>query len=53
MEDLTNVDFIACGNFHTVCKKYNNDIFVWGLNITGQLGIGYKSVLGSIYKCKD
>ena len=40
IESLTNVDFIACGFDHTICKTFENKLFSWGKNSSGQLGIG-------------
>ena len=38
---LKDVDFIECGGDHAICKTLNNnDIYVWGCNEQGQLGIG-------------
>ena len=32
------IDFFSCCGFHTVCKSYENEYFVWGCNNYGQLG---------------
>ena len=39
IESLKDVEFIACGGFHTFCKTINNDIYSWGFNNYGQLGL--------------
>ena len=37
---LTDVEFVECGGFHVFCKTFNNEIFSWGDNRCGQLGLG-------------
>jgi alpha-tubulin suppressor-like RCC1 family protein len=32
---------IACGSYHTVILKNNDDVYVFGLNNYGQLGLGH------------
>ena len=36
--DLHNVEYIVCGNNHSICKTYNNTYYGWGDNKNGQLG---------------
>ena len=37
---LKDVEFIECGYSYTFCKTLNNEIFCWGENSLGQLGLG-------------
>jgi alpha-tubulin suppressor-like RCC1 family protein len=34
---------IACGNFHTVLLKNNEEVYVFGRNYNGQLGLGHNN----------
>ena len=36
---LEDIDFVACGSYFLICKCMNNDIFVFGGNSRGQLGV--------------
>ena len=36
--DLHNVEYIACGGHHSICKTYDNTYYGWGSNGFGQLG---------------
>ena len=36
--DLHNVEYIVCGNLHSICKTSNNTYYGWGSNYYGQLG---------------
>jgi len=36
---LKDVEFIECGGYHAFCKTLNNEIFCWGRNDRGQLGL--------------
>ena len=40
IESLKDVDFVECGDSYTICKCINSDIYAWGGNDVGQLGIG-------------
>ena len=40
IESLRDVEFIECGHRFTFCKTKYNDIFCWGSNLYGQLGLG-------------
>src|SRR6185437_3864749 len=37
------VSFITCGNYHSICLSENNLCYIWGRNISGQLGLGDKN----------
>ena len=37
---MKGVEFIECGASYTFCKTFNNEIFCWGQNQFGQLGLG-------------
>lgn len=34
---------IACGDFHSLCLTNNGELYSWGSNKYGQLGLGYES----------
>ena len=36
--DLYNIEYIACGGYHSICKTYDNIYYGWGSNLSGQLG---------------
>ena len=36
--DLHNVEYIACGHDHIICKTYDNTYYGWGSNFYGQIG---------------
>ena len=40
ISSLKDVEFIACGGYHIFCKTLNNEIYCWGFNYHGQLGLG-------------
>ena len=42
ISSLKDVEFIECGGNHTFCKTLNNEIFCWGSNNYGQLGLVIK-----------
>ena len=31
---------VVCGRFHTLCVTATSQVFAWGLNSSGQLGLG-------------
>ena len=33
------IEFIECGHYHTFCKIVNGDVYSWGCNNFGQLGL--------------
>merc|ERR1712000_210112 len=39
ISSLKDVEFIECGNEHTFCKTLSNEIYCWGNNYFGQVGI--------------
>ena len=51
--NLKDVEFVECGGGHTVCKTKNNEIYVWGNNNAGQLGITGVLLPCSPQLCKD
>lgn len=38
--NVNNVEYIACGHFHSICKTYDNKYYSCGDNRCGQLGHG-------------
>ena len=40
IESLENVDFVACGGSNVLCKTFDNEIYGWGSNEKGTLGLG-------------
>merc|ERR1739848_366530 len=40
IEDLSEITRIECGDFHSLCIDINNDLYVFGENSFGQLGLG-------------
>ena len=41
IESLKDVEFVECGGFHVFCKTQNNQLFSWGSNTYGELGLGH------------
>ena len=39
-EDGSVVEEVACGYAHTVARTASGNVWVWGLNVKGQLGLG-------------
>ena len=39
ISSLKDVEFIESGGYHTFCKTLNNEVFCWGDNKYGQLGL--------------
>ena len=39
IESIKGIEFIECGGSHTFCKTLNNEIYCWGRNHCGQLGL--------------
>ena len=39
----TPVLSVACGKFHTVALAQSGDVYAWGSNESGQLGLGHRS----------
>ena len=50
---LKDVEFIECGGNHIFCKTLNNEIFCWGFNGNGQLGLGNKDNVYSPNRFSD
>ena len=42
VSSLKDVEFIECGTSHVFCKTLNNEVYCWGYNHSGQLGLGNK-----------
>ena len=42
IEELTEITRIECGRSHSMCINSNNDLYVFGYNVYGQLGLGDK-----------
>ncbi len=38
--NLNNVISVSCGDYHTMCITTNGDLYAWGDNSYGQLGLG-------------
>ena len=43
-----NITMVECGGAHTVIKSYSNEIYAFGLNDKGQLGLGVVGNFSSI-----
>ena len=39
IDGLSDIEFVECGGYHVFCKTLNNEIYVWGNNELGELGI--------------
>ena len=53
IEGLKDIDFISCGSSPVICKSYSGDIFSWGCNIRGQLGINTTGYEYEPVKCDN
>ena len=40
IESLNDVEFVECGGEFVFCKTFDNQVFCWGRNYSGQLGLG-------------
>ena len=40
IDDLSEIIRIECGKYHSMCIDINNDLYVFGYNYFGQLGLG-------------
>ena len=40
IEGLSDIKRIECGNSHSICIDSNHDVYVFGCNVSGQLGLG-------------
>lgn len=45
LPDLNNVISVSCGQFHTLCLTSDGNVFAWGDNKHGQLGLDQSRVL--------
>ena len=50
---LSGIEFIECGKNHVICVDIYFDIYVWGRNESGQLGINHFRDVYKPFKCKD
>ena len=41
ISSLKDVEFVECGELHVFCKTIHNEIYSWGDNEYGQLGLGH------------
>jgi alpha-tubulin suppressor-like RCC1 family protein len=48
--DLPNVKKISCGKNYTMALTYSNEIYAWGCNRYGQLGLNHTSDIDSPHK---
>ena len=39
IEELSEITRIECGYYHSMCIDINNDLYVFGINKNGQLGL--------------
>lgn len=44
-----NIKDISCGKFHTMLYMNNGDLYVFGQNLYGQLGLGYNKIGPNIH----
>jgi hypothetical protein len=49
LSDLKIID-ISCGDYHSLALTSNGDVYAWGLNESGQIGIESGTVLQSLMK---
>ena len=40
MKQLRDIEYVANGGYHSICKSYEGQVWVFGRNSSGQLGIG-------------
>jgi len=40
VQGITNADSVACGEAHVLCVTSEGQLFAWGQNSCGQLGVG-------------
>jgi alpha-tubulin suppressor-like RCC1 family protein len=41
--DLPSIKKIICGSYHTIALTHSGEIYVWGSNSHGQLGLGHET----------
>ena len=51
IESLENVDYVECGNGFVICCSLNNEIYGWGSNYHGQLGVQNRTDTREPMKC--
>ena len=50
--DISNVDFVVCGNNYTICKNLDNSVYLWGNNYNGELGFDNPTIVTKPIKCE-
>merc|ERR1712227_320537 len=53
VDSLEDIDFVECGHEYIICKDFRNDIYVWGDNNEGQLGLGTRNKRHKPIKCDN
>lgn len=53
IETLKGIDFVSCGGIHSFCKLNTGEIYAWGSNSSGQLGIKNTSFQYSPIECTN
>ena len=53
LNPLKDVDFIECGAEYTFCMTTNNEIYSWGRNDDGQLGLSHREYADTPNICLD
>ena len=51
INDINNVEYIACGRGHSICKTYDNKYYSCGDNYSGQLGQGHRDCCSRFIEC--
>ena len=51
ISNIFNVEYITCGDFHSIYKTYNNEFYVCGFNFYGQLGQDHYVNIRKFTKC--
>lgn len=51
VNDVINVEYVACGRGHSICKTYDNKYYSCGDNYSGQLGQGHRDCCSRFIEC--